>query len=469
MLNTGIKISEYPDGPLDNSTNQNKLLLNHYFISYAPSHYGTKFINKNYKVSIQSLRNDLTGHIGVNNVKGKYKNYIDIWSGYWIKNNVDENGAKISIDRVNSYVFEWPDNLRGSEDYIVDKFNKAKNEKLDKIFILRSAPLPLESEDVRYSSEEDNTLGKDPDPHSAKLVTKNYIDDRHSGFRKVYESSANLSLRPYTCYYQYSNLIKEDAEGIRTINICDDTVLEDGKTFYDKVKRNRLIFFVRIANREEYYKNSEGKHFNNLRFLVNGEKDVIRWSYENEFTEILRESRIRKNNDGEQMNKNKDFIFIRFEAEYIDEKFTVSATNFFGRGKHSTRMIEMIPDSLGKVEKIDLSLHENESFITQIPQDSVNDSTAKQISISFDTSKLNDYHEYVWNYYVITPDKTDEKYYDNTIFDNTCSEIVWAMSENFAEAPILEPNRLYCFEFVKAFDDVLIGRIKYYINLIKKN
>jgi hypothetical protein len=132
-------------------------------------------------------------------------------------------------------------------------------------------------------------------------------------------------------------------------------------------------------------------------------------------------------------------------------------------------MIEMVPNALGKVEKIDLSLHENESFITQIPQDTVNNSSVKQISISFDTSNLNDYHEYTWNYYIITPDKTDEKYYDDTIFDNTGSEIIWAMSENFAEAPILEPNRLYCFEFVKAFDNVLIGRIKYYINLIKKN
>lgn len=464
MLNTGIKISQYPDGPLSNSEKENKLLLNHYFISYAPSHYGAKFINKNYKVSLLSLRKDFKGYIGINNTKGEYRNYIDVWSGYWRNNVLDENGNIIDIEKTNSYIYEWPENLRNHPDYIFDKFNRNGNEKLDKIFILKSAPLPLEAEDERFSSKEEKNIGKDPSPISTKIVNKDYVDDRHNGFRKVGEISNHLTIRPYTCYYQYSNIIEADEEGIRTIDICDDVIMEDGKTLRDKIKHNRLVFYIRIANKDGYYKNSEGKHFNNLRFLVNGEKDVVRWSYENELSEILRETRIRRNASGEQINVSKDFIFIRFEAEYIDDKFTISATNFFGRGKHATRLTEMYPDELGNVEEIDLSLHENEAFITQIPLANT------QISITFNTSNLNDHHEYTWNYYVITPDKPQNgPYYDEIVFDNTGTEIMWAMSENFVEAPRLEPNRLYCLEFIKAFDDVLIGRIKYYVNLVKKN
>ena len=464
MLNTGIKISQYPDGPLDTAERENKLFLNHYFISYAPSHFGAKFINKNYKVSLLSLRNDLKGYLGINNAKGEYRNYIDVWSGNWRENSYDENGNIIGLDRVNSYIYEWPENLRNHPDYIRDKFNRENNEKHDKVFILKTAPLPLEAEDTNFSSKEEKTLGKDPAPESTKIVTKNYVDDRHNGHRKVNENGSHLTLRPYTCYYQYSNLIDEDIDGIRTINICDDVIMEDGKNLYEKIKHNRLVFYVRITNKEEYYKNSEGKHTNNLRFLVNGEKDAIRWSYENELSEILRESRIRKTEDGEQLNKKKEYIFIRFEAEYIDEKFVVSATNFFGRGKHATRMIEMAPDSEGIIEEIDLSLHENESFITQIP------ASNKVIDISFNVESLNDHHEYTWNYYVITPDNSEEfPYYDKVTFSSSKGDIMWAMSENFIEAPLLEPNRMYCFEFIKAFDDVLIGRIKYYVNLVKKN
>lgn len=460
MLNTGIKISEYPDGPIDNGTKPNRLVLDHFFISYAPSHYGIKYINKNFKVSLRSLRSDFKGYIGINNSKGEYRNYIDIWSGYWM----DE-------DRTNSYIYEWPLNLRNHEDYIKDKFNKDEIKTIDKIFILKSAPLPLEAEDIRFSNEEEKTLGKDPHPQSSKLVVKDYVDDRHNGVRKVDKDvdGTHLSIRPYTCYYQYSNLIAQDSEGVRSIDICDDVIMEDGKTLYDKIKHNRLIFFIRIKNNEKYYVDDNNKHFNNLRFLVNGQKDKIKWSYDNELTEILRESRVRKDANGNQVNTSKEYIFIRFEAEYLKEEngedvFTVSATNFFGRGKHSKRMVEMTPDSTGLVPTIDLSLHENESFITQL-------TSAPQINITFDTTNLNDYHEYSWNYYVITPDQdpnSKEKNYDNVIFENS-GDIMWAMSESFNEAPKLGPNRLYCFEFIKTFDNILIGRIKYYVNFVKKN
>ena len=447
MLNTGIKISQYPDGPVDNLTYKNKLSLNHYFITYAPSHYGAKYINKNYKVSLDALQKDFAGYVGVKNSKPGYLNYIEFWSGYWFDKN----------DRTNSYAYVWEDKHRYDDNYVPDKFGEANDKLIDKVFILKSAPLPLEAEDARFSSDEDKNLKKDPAEFTTKIVDKTYVDDRHNGFRKVPSSGTKLSIRPYTCYYQYSNLISEDESGIRTINICDDVKLENGKTLYKKLKNNRLLFYIRITNNEAYY-TKNGEHFNNLRFLVNG-KDEVQWSYEGELSEILRESRVQENKSGSN-----DFIFIRFEAEYIDGKFTISGTNFFGRGKHAKRMVEMKPDSTtGLVKEINLALHENESFITQIPQKNI------QVGITFNTSGLNDYHEYSWDYFVITPDKTDETTYDDVIFENAGTDIMWAMSENFNKAPVLEPNRLYCFEFIKAFDSVLIGRIKYYVNLVKKN
>lgn len=449
MLNTGIKISQYPDGPVDDLMYKNKLTLNHHFITYAPSHYGAKFINKNYKVSLDSLQKDMVGYIGVRNAKPSYLNYIDFWSGYWFDKD----------DRTNSYAYVWENEHRYNDDYVPDKFGKAQDKSIDKIFILKSAPLPLEAEDSRFSSHEDKNLQKDPAENTTKIVDKNYVDDRHNGFRKVPITETKLSIRPYTCYYQYSNLIPEDESGIRTINICDDVKLENGKKLSQKLKNNRLMFYVRITNNEAYYI-KDGSHFNNLRFLVNG-KDEVKWSYEGELAEILRESRIQGDS-----TDNKDFIFIRFEAEYENEKFVISGTNFFGRGKHAKRMVEMQPDSTtGLVKEIYLSLHENESFITQIPQKDI------QVGITFNTEGLNDYHEYSWDYFVITPDMNSEtgRTYDNVIFENTGTDIMWAMSDNFNEAPTLEPNRLYCFEFIKAFDSVLIGRIKYYVNLVKKN
>ena len=46
---------------------------------------------------------------------------------------------------------------------------------------------------------------------------------------------------------------------------------------------------------------------------------------------------------------------------------------------------------------------------------------------------------------------------------------MWAMEDGHNIAPKLEPNKLYCLEFVKVFDEVIIGRIKYFVNLIKKS
>lgn len=93
------------------------------------------------------------------------------------------------------------------------------------------------------------------------------------------------------------------------------------------------------------------------------------WSYEDEWTEILREHRL-KIVDGVIQNTQKEYIFLRCEAEYINNTFTVTCSNFFGRKKAIKRMVEITVDENGIID-LDLSLHENEAFVTQVPYDSI--------------------------------------------------------------------------------------------------
>jgi hypothetical protein len=95
-----------------------------------------------------------------------------------------------------------------------------------------------------------------------------------------------------------------------------------------------------------------------------------------------------------------------------------------------------------------LSLHENESFITQIPQQQ--EQNVQQYYIKLDANDLNDYHEYTWNYYIVTPERSgayeSSSYdYDDIIFETGKTPIMWAMEDGYNLAPRLEPNKLYCF------------------------
>lgn len=232
------------------------------------------------------------------------------------------------------------------------------------------------------------------------------------------------------------------------------------------------MFYIRIKNNENFYENN-GVHCNNLKLLVNGEENKVLWSYEDEWTEILREHRLKVVN-GEIKNIEKTYIFLRCEAEYVDGVFTITCSSFFGRKKAIKRMVEIeIPDN-GVVD-LDLSLHENECFVSQVPNDDPRNYedgiTRAQTVINLDVSKLNDYHMYSWDYFIITPDdkdSSDNKWdYNKLVFGKT--PILWANDETYNISPEFQPNKMYCLEFVKAFDDLLIGRIKYYVSLIKKS
>lgn len=470
---TGIKVSQYPLAHTNENFFKNRLELNHHFLTWAADNYGVSSIHKNYQISIGQLRDDNLGYIGVENSKGKYRNYLTFWQGNWSD----------SQDITNSYIYQWNPNHYNDKDYIANKHGlnaqiDIKNN-VSRVFLLKTAPLPLESTDSTINSDENKTFGTDPNPNNFKIVDKNYVDDRHNGIRKIEKTGSILQIRPYTCFYQYSNLPDVDAQGTYCIDIRDSQIMQDGKTIEDKIRHNRVMFFLRIKNNDAlYYKlneqTNEKYHCNNFKILVNG-KDQVKWSYEDELTEILRQNRPKYNAAGQQENKSKQYIFIRCEAEYINNEFTVTCSNFFGRSKNIKRIVQVEVPQSGVVPTIDLSLHENESFITQIPEGVGEKYNQMQTVISFDASKLNDFHQYSWNYYIVTPSQVigekPQQYrgFDNVIFDSSETPIMWAMQDGYNVPPMLQPNKIYCFEFIKVFDDVIIGRIKYFINLIKKS
>lgn len=418
----------------------------------------------------------MIGFIGVTNAKGVWRDYLTIWEGDWYNS-----------DETRSYVTPWQNTEFGHADYIPNKYGSDeqydKDNDIHRIFMLKTAPWPLEATDKNVNPKNTINYGTDPNPNNVKFVSKEYVDDRHSGFRNVvvenYKTSdsgcpykgnvSHLSIRPYTCFYQYTNKPNTDSNGCYYIDIYDDCVLEDGSTFFDKVKFNRLTFYLRIKNQNEFYQNN-GIHCNNLKILVEGEESKVKWSYEDEWTEILREHRLKIVNNVVQ-NKEKEYIFLKCEAEYINGVFTVTCSSFFGRKKAIKRMVEItIPEN--GFTNIDLSLHENECFVSQIPLDETNNENPiirDQTVINFDVSKLDDYHMYTWDYFIITPDDDGKNQWDYSKLVFAGTPILWANSETFNIEPEFQPNKMYCLEFVKAFDGVLIGRIKYYVSLIKKS
>lgn len=492
---TGVKISQFPDAPVNRGIYRNKLELNHKLISWAPSYYGISTINKNYQVSLHALRNDLMGYIGLDNSKGEYQTFLTFWKGNWSDN-----------DRTNSYVYVWSDEDATHKDYIKNKHGLDVqydiDNRIDRVFILDTAPWPLEATDTYINSDNQNCYGVDPNPISKKLVNKDYVDERHNGFRKIEkalneeeekENGSTLEIRPYTCFYQYSQPCAVDSNtGLRTINICDTQIMEDGRTIRDMIRHNRVPFYIRLTNHDVYH-HIDGVHKCNLKILVNGKDEAV-WSYEDELVEIVRENRNIKKENNDIINVSTGYIFIRCEAEYIDDKFTVTCSNFFGRDKKSRKITRVefpsIPTKEIKGEdgrtvieagriNLDLSLHEHETFITNIPQQDIADQGGiYQYYINFDATGLDDYHEYTWDYFVITPDQVllwdsighryTDKSYDDVIFEGGTTPIMWANSDSYNNAPNLQPNKLYCFEFTKVFDNLLIGRIKYYVNLVKK-
>lgn len=270
---TGIRISQYQVAQINDNDKKNKLLLNHNFITYAPSYFGTSTMNKNYQIPVQTLRDDFRGYLGIENAKGTWQNTIRIWSGNWID----------TENRENSYVYQWKYDERGNLDYIADKWGD--EEDVDKIFLLRNAPIPFEEPQ------------QDPNPKSNKFVDKKYIDDRFNGIRKVKTSNTTLQIRPYPCVYEYSTMPS-------SINIVDTLTLEDGRKIKDCIEKNCLIFYIKLPTPTS------------TTLSVKANNVDTKWGFSGELTQLLSTAK-----------KNADSGLIKCYAEYINGTFTVHCTN----------------------------------------------------------------------------------------------------------------------------------------------
>lgn len=255
LKQTGVRISQYQVAQINDNDKKNKLLLNHNFITYAPSYFGTSTMNKNYQIPVQTLRDDFKGYLGVENAKGTWQNTIRIWSGNWID----------TENRENSYVYQWNYDERGNLDYIADKWGD--EEDVDKIFLLRNAPIPFEEPQ------------QDPNPKSNKFVDKKYIDDRFNGIRKISVTGETLAIRPYSCVYEFDSTPT-------VINIVDTETLQDGRTVAECIDGNILTFIIKFNVGDSDI----------LAIKANGEHN-IKWSYPTEFQDIVKAAKENNNSD----------------------------------------------------------------------------------------------------------------------------------------------------------------------------
>lgn len=174
----GLKLSEFPEIEVGTNTAYPSKIDNAFFYSYAHTNYGIKYIKRNYQVPLTSLRNDILGYVGIKNVKAEWRNTTSLWRGDYV-----------NADKTKSYVYQWGDSDTASFDYIPDKFDDLEN----KIFFIDKAPIPMEETVI------------DPHPSAFKVVSKQYVDERHNGIRYI-ECTNAIKLRPYSCVYNFKSV-----------------------------------------------------------------------------------------------------------------------------------------------------------------------------------------------------------------------------------------------------------------------
>lgn len=207
MLESGFRISDLENIPVHNSdcAFKNKIALDNTFIlSYSHSVYGINYNRQNYKISLNTLREDLKGYIGIESIVSPWSEQLKFWHGSWN-----------SADRNKSYVYEWSVNDKNDVHYTPEKFNDLENS----YYIISDAPFPFETADLNnrdrgeissseisegtaYCNNSINTpiQAADPYPDSKKIVTKSYIDERLASKRLV-EVTTDFYVRDYDCTY----------------------------------------------------------------------------------------------------------------------------------------------------------------------------------------------------------------------------------------------------------------------------
>ena len=309
LKQTGIKISQYQVAEANDSLRPNKLTLEHFLISYAPSYFGSTTINKNYRVPMTALRDDVMGYVGVSNAKPHWRDTIKLWSGQWQSENPTE-----------SYITIWTeeDKFTFPYDYIDNKH--VVEQGIDKIFIIDNAPLP-----------QTDAAKLDPNGYTKKLVTKDYIDDRFVGMPKIKTNNSTIEIFAYSCLYEI------ELEEVSTIDIVDTKIDEKGRTFEETIKDKCVQFILRIPTSSILYEDKTDSNAN-TSFMVTYNGKECTWGFRNEILMMVSRAK----------NENAKHIWVKCFAEYVDGEFVVKCTNALNVLEN-----EVIVGAAGVVEKID--------------------------------------------------------------------------------------------------------------------
>ena len=205
MLETGYRISDLKSIPVtgDACKFRNKIGLdNTYLFGYAHTVYGTTYNRHNYKIPLDTLREDIKGYIGIESITSPWSEGIKLWHGSW------ENKAIHN----KSYVWEWKPEDFSHEHYNPEKFTDLSNS----YYIIKDAPFPFETGELNNRDRGEiqaitNNDGSpasinmpiaaaDPYPESNKIVTKSYIDERLASKRLI-EVTTDFWVRDYDCAY----------------------------------------------------------------------------------------------------------------------------------------------------------------------------------------------------------------------------------------------------------------------------
>ena len=267
MLESGFRISDLQNIPVykTDSPRKNKIALDNTFIlSYSHTVYGINYNRQNYKIPLNSLRDDLKGYIGVESITAPWTDQLKLWHGNWE-----------STDKNKSYVYEWNERERNDINYSPNKFSDLENS----YYIVSDVPFPFETEDlnnrdkgetpsseigegIAYCNNSINTPIKaaDPYPDSKKLVTKSYIDERLAGKRLV-EVGTDFYVRDYDCTYiiRAEELQKADFDKIIKVHFPE--------SYNKRSIHNKLEFTLLV----------EGKWDNNSNVWIPAIKEDVNW------------------------------------------------------------------------------------------------------------------------------------------------------------------------------------------------
>lgn len=274
MADENIKISMFPDVAFDypqagiSTYDLMKVRWPSYLLLTSKVRYGIRTVNENYKISLNELYNSVTWYIGLRNIRPHNTDVIDMWRGPWYATQpapldseeherlyTEDGDYEILgtlVDKKESYTYVWGDDEVEDENYVRDKFNTKC------VYFLTEAPIPFEE------------FPADPAEYTSKYVTKKYIDDRFNGCRRifvewdkpvhetvqrkhgshyhdveVYHYHTDISIRPYTCYYELPHIRHLDKERQLADFVSVDVNIQDDLFSLDEnVKKNRVRFYL---------------------------------------------------------------------------------------------------------------------------------------------------------------------------------------------------------------------------------